>query len=147
MWFRPAGSPSMLLVFCSVGASRAVPALGKGKDNRQDRKMRHRAEKGRGLSFSQGKNKTTTLNICNIPGQGLPCLNPVLCGDPPAPVCWLPLKEREETASLFLIKPENAPFGWARFRHSINACRFPCSGQQSLRVTNRDGFSLQGTEA
>lgn len=124
----------MPLMFCCVGAGMAAPALGKEKDNRQERKLRHRAEKGE-LSFSQGKNKGSTLNICNIPGQGLPCLNPVLWGDPPAHVCWLPLKEREETPSLFLIKLQNTSFVWARFRHSINACRFPCSGQQSLRNT------------
>lgn len=70
-------------MFCCVGGSRAVRALGKEKDNKQERKLRHTDEKGE-LSFSQGKNKATTLIICNMPGQGLPCLNPVLCGDPPA---------------------------------------------------------------
>ena len=138
----------MPLVLRYVGASKAVPALGKEKDRRRERKLRHRAEKGVSAQIKAlillfpGKEKTPTLSICNILGQGLPCLNTVLCGDPPARACWLHLKEREENPSLFSIKPQNAPFGWARFGHSINSCRFPSSGQQPLRVRNTETGSL-----
>lgn len=126
-------------VFCYKGARRAVLAV--GKDNRQERKLRPRAEK-RDSAFPRERIKPQLSISVISQGKDFHALwKSCVAWRSPARVCWLPLKEREETPSLFLIKPQNAPFGWARFRHSINVCRFPYSGQQSLRVRNTEmGF-------